>query len=64
VYLANCSSDKARRLLRYNPQVKLEDGLKQMIDWIRSKGPRPFKYHLDIEILTEKTPVTWSKHLL
>jgi UDP-glucose 4-epimerase len=63
VYLANCSADKARKLLGYQPRVKLEDGLRQMIDWIRSRGPRPFKYHLDIEILNEKTPETWSKRL-
>ncbi len=63
VYLANCSADKARKLLGYKPRVKLEDGLRQMIDWIRSRGVRPFKYHLDIEIINEKTPDTWSKRL-
>jgi UDP-glucose 4-epimerase len=63
VYLANCSADKARKLLGYAPSVKLEDGLRTMIDWIRSRGVRPFKYHLDIEILNEKTPETWSKRL-
>jgi len=63
VYLANCSADKARKLLGYNPQVKLEDGLRQMIDWIRSRGVRPFKYHLDIEIVNDKTPDTWKKRL-
>ena len=63
VYLANCSADKARKLLGYNPKVKLEDGLRQMIDWIRSRGVRPFKYHLDIEIVNDKTPDTWKKRL-
>jgi UDP-glucose 4-epimerase len=63
VYLANCSANKARQLLGYKPRVKLEDGLRQMIDWIRSRGARPFKYHLDIEILNEKTPDTWKKRL-
>src|SRR5262249_15397285 len=63
VYLANCSADKAKKLLGYNPKVKLEDGLRQMIDWIRSRGVRPFKYHLDIEIVNEKTPDTWKKRL-
>ena len=64
VYLANCSANKARNLLGYNPQVKMEDGLGQMIDWIKFKGVRPFKYHLDLEIISEKTPATWSKRLL
>jgi UDP-glucose 4-epimerase len=63
VMLANCSADKARRLLGYRPRVKLEDGLRSMIDWIKSRGPRPFKYHLDLEIVNEKTPETWKQRL-
>jgi UDP-glucose 4-epimerase len=63
VYLANCSADKARRLLGYRPRVSLEDGLRAMIDWIRSHGPRPFQYHLDLEISNDKTPETWKKKL-
>ena len=64
VYLANCSADKARRLLGYEPRVALEDGLREMIEWIRSRGPRLFKYHLDLEIVNEKTPDTWKHRLL
>jgi UDP-glucose 4-epimerase len=64
VYLANCSNDKAKRLLSYEPKVKLEDGLRQMIDWIRSRGVRPFTYHLDLEIVNDKAPETWSKRLI
>lgn len=63
VYLANCSADKAKRLFDYKPRVGLEDGMRQMIDWIRSRGVRPFKYHLELEILNEKTPDTWAKKL-
>jgi UDP-glucose 4-epimerase len=63
VLLANCSADKARNLLGYQPKVKLEDGLGQMADWISNRGVRPFKYHIDLEILNEKTPDTWSKRL-
>ncbi len=63
VYLANCSADKARRLLGYQPKVTLDQGLRQMIDWIRWRGVRPFKYHLDLEIQNDKTPDTWSKRL-
>ena len=64
VHLANCSADKARRLLGYQPRVSLEDGLRAMIDWIRSRGPRPFEYHLDLEIVNDKTPDTWKRRLL
>ena len=63
VELANCSADKARRLLGYEPKISLEDGLEQMISWISNRGVRPFKYHLDLEIVNEKTPETWSKRL-
>jgi UDP-glucose 4-epimerase len=34
-----------------------------MIDWISHRGVRPFKYHLDLEIVNESTPDTWSKRL-
>ena len=42
VFFANCCADKARRLLDYQPKVKLEEGLAVMVDWIKSRGPRPF----------------------
>ena len=32
-----------------------------MIDYIRTRGTQPFKYHLDLEIINEKTPETWSR---
>ena len=64
VHLANCSADKARRLLGYEPSVTLEDGLRSMIDWIRSRGTRPFKYHLALEIVNDKTPDTWKERLM
>jgi UDP-glucose 4-epimerase len=63
VELANCSADKARRLFAYQPRIKLEEGLEEMISWISNRGVRPFKYHLDLEIVNDKTPETWSKRL-
>ncbi len=63
VHLAHCSADKARRLLGYEPKVTLEDGLREMVDWIRARGPRPFLYHLTLEIESERTPETWKKRL-
>lgn len=61
---AFCSADKARRLLGYKTEYSLEAGLKEMIDWIEKSGPRPFDYHLDIEIVNEKTPETWLERLM
>ncbi len=64
VYFANCSADKARRLLAYQPKVKLEEGLAVMIDWIKSRGPRPFLHNVELEIDGPTAPKTWSKKIL
>jgi len=61
VKLAYCSSNKARKLLGYRTKYKLEEGLQQIIDYIKEKGVKPFEYHLDLEIKNEKTPKTWLK---
>ena len=63
VKLATCSADKARKLLGYHTEYSLEKGLSEMIDYIREKGPKKFRYHLDLEIVNEKTPVTWKNKL-
>ena len=64
VTLANCSASKARALLGYQPRVSLEDGLREMIDWIRARGPRPFRHHVALEIGSDGVPQTWSKRTL
>jgi UDP-glucose 4-epimerase len=61
---ANCSADKARRMLGYRTGWSLRDGLLEMIRWIRAAGPREFTYHLPIEIVTDRTPATWTRRLM
>jgi UDP-glucose 4-epimerase len=61
---ATCSSDKARRLLGYRTEVNLRDGLTRLIDWISVRGPREFDYNLDLEIVSELTPKTWTARLI
>lgn len=61
---ATCSADKARRLLGYESQVSLRDGLQSMIDWIRAHGTKPFSYHLPIEIDSPLVPATWKSRLI
>jgi UDP-glucose 4-epimerase len=61
---ANCSAEKARRLLGYRPRYELRTGLALMLAWMRARGPRPFRYHLDIEIASALTPLTWTERLL
>ena len=63
VKMASCSATKAREMLGYKTTVSLKNGLQQMIDYIREHGAQPFKYHLDLEIINEKTPKTWSERL-
>jgi UDP-glucose 4-epimerase len=63
VKFATCSADKARKLLGYRTQTSLKDGLQDMIDYIKKKGPKKFRYHLECEIVNEKTPKTWKDKL-
>jgi UDP-glucose 4-epimerase len=61
---AVCSADKARKLLAYSTKVSLRDGLQSMVDWIREHGPKPFEYHLPIEIDSPLLPATWRDRLI
>lgn len=61
---ASCSAEKARKLLGYKTTVALAEGVRKTVEWIRERGPRPFEYHLPLEIVTEKTPTTWSRRLM
>ncbi len=63
VKLATCSADKARKLIGYKTQYTLKQGLQEMIDWIKQRGTKPFKYHFDLEIINRKTPRTWKEKL-
>ena len=64
VKVATCSADKARELLGYRTTMSLREGLQTMIDWIRAHGPRPFQYHLPIEIDSPLVPDTWKSKLI
>ena len=61
---AFCSSDKARTLLGYRTTRGLDDGLGDIVDYIKRIGPRKFRYHLDIEIRNDRTPRTWTERLM
>lgn len=63
VYVALCSSDKARELLGYKTTVSLDQGLVDLVDWIRPRV-KPFEYHLPIEIDSDLTPKTWTQRLI
>lgn len=63
VKLATCSAEKARKLLGYSTQFTLRQGLEEMVHYISQRGPKKFRYHLDVEIVNEKTPQTWTKKM-
>lgn len=64
VKIALCSSEKAKRLLGYEAKTSAEEGLYSMVKWIEEKGPKPFEYHLPLEIVNERTPKTWSHKMM
>ena len=63
VKLAHCSAEKSRELLGYKTSVNLDNSIEKIANWIIKMGPKNFRYHLDIEIMNDKTPKTWTKKL-
>jgi UDP-glucose 4-epimerase len=64
VKISHCSADKARRLLGYEPNADIDLAIRQTIEWIKERGPRPFDYSFPLEIINQKTPRTWKDRLL
>ena len=63
VPIALCSSDKARQLLGYETTISLDQGLHDLVEWIKPRV-KEFKYHLPIEINSDLTPKTWTQKLI
>ena len=63
VKFATCSANKIREYFGYETKVTLEQSLQKMIDYISMRGTKKFEYHLPIEIVSEKTPRTWTEKL-
>ena len=61
---AHCSSEKSRNLLDYKTTVSLDNSIEKIANWIIKKGPKKFRYHLDIEIENHLTPKTWKNKLI
>lgn len=64
VKIALLSSDKARKLLGYEPTTDLDEGLRSVIQTVQEREPQPFDYYLELEIESDKTPKTWSERLM
>jgi UDP-glucose 4-epimerase len=41
--------------------MSLEQGLLELIEYIKKSGVKQFNYHLPLEFITEKTPTTWTQ---
>jgi UDP-glucose 4-epimerase len=61
---ADCSADKARWLLNYETKTTLQQSIQETVDYIKEKGPKAFDYAYPLEIITDKTPKTWSERLM
>jgi UDP-glucose 4-epimerase len=62
---AFCTIDKAERLLGFRTTITLREGVRQMIKWARELGPQQPQYRVDgLEIVTDKTPATWTEKLI
>lgn len=57
------STEKAKQVLGYSTNNTVEDTIRDTIQWIKNSPSRPFKYHLDLEIVNESTPKTWTERL-
>ena len=56
---AICSSNKARKLLKYKTTIDLFMGIKKTFEYIKKKGPKKFNYYVDLEIVNDLTPKVW-----
>lgn len=61
VKYAYCSSLLARQYLGYEQKIDLHEAVSRTVEYIRERGPREFSYKYPLEILTDKTPKTWSE---
>ena len=63
VKFATCSANKIRKHLNYKTKINLSESLDRLIDYIDTRGVKDFKYHLDLEIISDKTPSTWTSKM-
>jgi UDP-glucose 4-epimerase len=64
VKYATCDSTKAREQLGYKTSTNMIGGVRSTINYIQSRGARPFDYTYPLEIINQQTPKTWSERLM
>jgi len=60
---ALCSSEKARQLLNYKKVISLKEALKELVEWIKIKGPTKFSCNQTSEI-DPPPPAVWKAQRL
>tara|TARA_A100000164_G_scaffold376035_1_gene412233 strand:+ start:23 stop:1021 length:999 start_codon:yes stop_codon:yes gene_type:complete len=59
-----CSSEKIKSDFNYNASITLDQTIHEMCSWIERRGPEEFDYALDLEFVTDETPLTWVERLI
>jgi len=54
---------KAQAVLNYKTTNSIEDTIRDTVSWIKTQPERDFGYHIELEIVNENTPETWTKRL-
>ena len=49
--------------MRYKTTVSLDESIDKVINYIKKKGVKKFKYNYMLEIQNDKTPITWKEKL-
>ncbi len=57
------STDKAEDILNYKADTDIEETIRDTVVWMRDQTTRDFDYHIDLEIINDKTPKTWTDRL-
>jgi dTDP-D-glucose 4,6-dehydratase len=55
-----CSSEKISRLLGCSTKTSLAEGIRETVEWARTKGAQQFQYLSHLEIGEQKAPKVWS----
>lgn len=59
-----CISDKIRERFAFEQRYSLRDTVASVVEWVRSRGPKPFVYDVPLEIESDLTPKTWRERLI
>ena len=63
VKFANCSNEKAKKILNYSTQNSVKSTVSRMIDFIKKRGTKEFSYNYGLEIINQLTPETWKNKI-